>query len=301
MIPYSEIQSLSPSAVWDGWVLDCTGIGGSLYRFYPGTNELGADVVWQGETYQRMPVEIDGVEQNSKGTLPRPTVRISNMTGVLSSLITTLSDLIGAKVTRKRTLVKYLDAVNFAAGVNPTADPTASWPDETFYIEQKTAETAQFIEWQIVSALDCQGMKLPRRLIQATVCGWDYNKRGQTGQGCNYAGNLTTCGKTLNDCKKHFSPSTGLISLAVTSGAYGIYTRTTGSFIDDGFQVGDSIEVYGFANALNCGLMTVSAVSALTITVAKTLVTSEGAAGGRSILINRPLPFGGFPSTSRIR
>lgn len=299
--PTSDIQSLNPSATWDGWVLDCTGIGGSLYRFHPGTNDLGVDVVWQGNTYARMPVEIDGLEQSSKGTLPRPTVRIANMDGVVSSIIGTLSDLIGAKVTRKRTLAKYLDAVNFPSSYNPTADPTAAWPDETFYIEQKTSETSEVIEWQLVSALDCQGMKLPRRPIQATVCGWDYTKRGQAGQGCNYGGNLATCGKTLNDCKLHFSPSTGLISLSATfHAASGVYTRTTGSFITDGFQVGDSVEVFGFANTLNCGLRTVTAVSALTLTVFSDLVT-EAAAAGRSISINRPLPFGGFPSTSRIR
>lgn len=192
--PTGDIQSLDPGATWEGWVLDCTPIGGLVYRFHCGTNKLGTPVVWQANTYQPWPVEIEGLEQSSKGTLPRPTVRVANLDSTISVLLGPMEDLLGAKVIRKRTLVKYLDAANFPGGTNPTADDTAAWDDDVFYVEQKTSETNAVIEWQLVSALDCQGLKLPRRIIQATVCPWAdasvcaYSVGGQ-------------CAKTLAACK----------------------------------------------------------------------------------------------------
>jgi len=201
--PTADIQSLSPSAVVDLWILDCGPIGGSVYRFHAGTNGLGAPVRWQTYDYLPMPIEIDGLEMSSKGTLPRPTVRIANLDGTISALLGPMEDLIGAKVIRKRTLAKYLDASNGVTGGTP--DPTAAWPDEAFYIEQKTAETSEVIEWQLVSSLDCQGLKLPRRIIQATVCPWVFK-----GTECGYAGANATCAHTLTACKTNFGTDADL-------------------------------------------------------------------------------------------
>jgi lambda family phage minor tail protein L len=202
-VPTACIQSLSPGAIVDLWELDTTALGGSLYRFHAGTNQLGTAVVWQGNTYDPMPVQVEGVEVSGKGTLPRPTFRVANLDGTVSALIQPLDDLLGAKVTRKRTLVKYLDAVNFPGGVNATADPTQEWPNEVFYVEQKTSETRTVIEFTLVSALDLQGRKIPKRIIQATVCPWNDPAICQYSTG-------SQCSKTLdregenNGCGAHF-------------------------------------------------------------------------------------------------
>jgi len=55
-------------------------------------------------------------------------------------------------------------------------------------------------------------------------------------------------------------------------GAANDYTRTTGSFVTDGFKVGDIVHGAGFTNSANNGMKTVSAVAALTLTVNETLV-----------------------------
>jgi hypothetical protein len=47
------------------------------------------------------------------------------------------------------------------------------------------------------------------------------------------------------------------------------YTRTTGSFVSDGFAVGQTIGVCGFTQAANNGLSVVTAVGATTLTVNK--------------------------------
>lgn len=55
-------------------------------------------------------------------------------------------------------------------------------------------------------------------------------------------------------------------------GASNDYTRLAGSFVTDGYAVGDLIFCSGFVNSANNGLKTVSAVLALTLTVDETLV-----------------------------
>ena len=69
---------------------------------------------------------------SAKGELPRPKVSITNVQGLFSGLIRMYDDLIGAKLTRKRTFARYLDAVNFKNG-NPTADPNVQFPDDIWY------------------------------------------------------------------------------------------------------------------------------------------------------------------------
>jgi lambda family phage minor tail protein L len=62
--------------------------------------------------------------------LPRPKLRISNIYGTITGIILTLPNgLEGAKVTRIRTLARYIDGVNFPGGTNPlgTPDPTADF------------------------------------------------------------------------------------------------------------------------------------------------------------------------------
>ena len=115
----ADVYTLSPSAIIELFqvdatgILDSTGTPGTIYRFHSGTNELSGhgDVVWAGDTYSAFPVEADGFESNTRGTLPKPTLRIANINGLIGSLNRDFKDLVGAKLTRIRTLAKYLDAV----------------------------------------------------------------------------------------------------------------------------------------------------------------------------------------------
>jgi phage-related protein len=114
----SEIQKLSPSAIIEMFELDATLIGGSIYRFHAGKNGIITDLVWNGQTYSAFPIEASGFEWSGKGQLPRPRITIANVLGTLSSMVLAYEDLAGCKVTRIRTLAKYLDAVNFPAQRN---------------------------------------------------------------------------------------------------------------------------------------------------------------------------------------
>lgn len=77
--------------------------------------------------------------------------------------------------------------------------------------------------------------------------------------------------------------STGAQSLAATVGTV---TRSTGSFVTDGFTIGDVVVNSGFTNAGNNGRFEVTAVAALTLTLTplqgQTMVV-EAAAAGRQV------------------
>ena len=117
----ADLQKLAPGSIIDLYELDATNIGSSLFRWVPEVNELNNDIVWQGNTYSRFPIEVSGFARRGKGTQPRPTIRTSNIGGLVGVLVRDFEDMVGAKFTRRRTFVKYLDAVNFAPA--PGAGP----------------------------------------------------------------------------------------------------------------------------------------------------------------------------------
>ncbi|CAB4180571.1 Protein of unknown function DUF4128 [uncultured Caudovirales phage] len=78
--------------------------------------------------------------------------------------------------------------------------------------------------------------------------------------------------------------SAGTLTNVGASGS--AYTRASGSFIADGYSVGDEIVVAGFSNAANNGRTLVSAVTTLALTVEKSLTTE---AAGPSVTLDAGL------------
>src|SRR5882672_2908776 len=76
----------------------------------------------------------------------------------------------------------------------------------------------------------------------------------------------------------------GTLSAAAASDTF---TRTTGSFTDDGFKVGHKITVSGFANAANNGTFIVTAVTGTALTIDGELA-DEAASGGEKIKVSVP-------------
>lgn len=214
-----DLQGHAVGNLVEMFVLDATPVGGTVSRFTNGTNPIGGSVVWQGQTYQPFPIEATGFEFTGQGKIPRPTLRVSNVGGIIGALVRAYQDLIGARVTRKRTLVKYLDAVNFTGGTNPTADPTAALPDDIYVIDRKAVETKAFIEFELAAAFDVAGVRLPRRMVVQNVCSWVYRSAecGYTGTAYFDANDapvaslgLDVCGKRLSSCKRRFGETAPL-------------------------------------------------------------------------------------------
>lgn len=195
-----DLQKFNQDAWVDLYVLDTTLKGGSLYHFHSGTNELRQPVVWQGNTYQPLPVVCTGFVLSST-SYARPKLQIANASGVFSMLMQGIGDLVGCKVTRKRTTIRYLDAVNFASG-NPNANPSEHLPDDIFYISRKSAENKVYVEFELASVLELNGVMLPKKQVMATVCPFMYRQDecGYTGGAVADSNDIPTSDITKDKC-----------------------------------------------------------------------------------------------------
>ena len=220
-VPVSELQKIAPSAIIELFQLELNVAQhgtSDIYRFHAGTNAVGnnGNLVWAGHNYMAFPIEAEGFEYNgTSGSLPRPKLRASNILSTITTLLLTLPNgLEGAKVIRIRTLARYLDAVNFSGGVNPygTPDSTAEFPREIYFIDRKSAENREVVEFELASAFDLVGVRAPKRQCISNICQWKYRSAecGYTGTAYFTANDVATtagsdvCGKKLNSCRIRF-------------------------------------------------------------------------------------------------
>jgi len=253
-VPFSDLQQVAPSAVIELFQLELNAAqhgANETYYFHAGVNtNNNNDIVWNSQAYMAFPIEVSGFEYTGTGSLPRPKLRVSNILGTITALVLSLPNgLEGAKVTRIRTLARYLDSVNFppselllledgdtllledGGGIgleadNPTADPTAEFPREIYYIDRKAGENRDAIEFELAAAFDLVGVRAPKRQCVSNVCQWKYR-----GPECGYTGNayfntnnqpVTTlaqdaCGKQLSSCELRFGQQYSTGSVAVGS------------------------------------------------------------------------------------
>jgi lambda family phage minor tail protein L len=226
-----EFQSLSPSAIIELFVLELNmlqhGVS-DVYRFHSGSSlNNNGQVIWAGNSYLRFPVEVEGFEYNGNGQLPRPKFRVSNIFGTITAILTGLpSGLEGAKLTRIRTLARYLDAANFPDNTNPygVPDSAAEFPREIYYVDRKAMESRDMVEFELAAAFDLTGVRAPKRQCIANICQWRYRSTecGYTAAGY-YDENdqpvasaaLDVCGKRLTSCEARFGviSRTGTVTL----------------------------------------------------------------------------------------
>lgn len=246
---FGDLAKFNPSAIIELFQLRLdSALHGSndVYYFHAGTDELGvANIVFDSQTYTRIPVKAEGFEYTNTGTLPRPTLTVSNLASEISAILLVVNettrgnDLGGAEVRRIRTLLKYIDAVNFRTGLenittedsdnlttedgdvlqgretsaNTSADPNARFPDERWFIDRKVNETRDFVQFELASKFDLAGQKVPRRQVVANICQWKYRSSECSYDGDDYFdvnGNRVTtlaqdqCGKRVSSCKLRF-------------------------------------------------------------------------------------------------
>lgn len=264
-VPVSDLQAIAPSAIIELFVLELNitqhGVN-DIYRFHAGTNlNNNGELVWAGNNYLRFPIEADGFEYSGNGQLPRPKVRVSNVFGTITALLLSLpSGLEGAKFTRIRTLARYIDGANFPGGTNPygTPDPTAEFPQEIFYIDRKTAENRDVVEFELAAAFDLAGIRAPKRQCIANICQWEYRSAECSYTGADYYDEndnpvatlaADVCGKRLSSCQARFNAFIRTGTVATGSNVLTVTNPLSAS-------LGTPIKGFGIASGT-----TVSAVS----------------------------------------
>lgn len=135
--------------------LDCTSIGGDIHRFTPSIPQNNQYITFDNQDYILIQIDFSGLSVKSDGSQARPTMSISNVNRVLLASVIALGDLVGAKLTRKRTFANYLDN---GSDPNPNA-----YIEDVFYISQKTSQSPSVITFELCTALDLTELKIPGR------------------------------------------------------------------------------------------------------------------------------------------
>jgi len=286
---YEELAEIAPSAIIELFemTLDATLHGSSdTYRWHNGANaDVTGNIVWNGNTYTRLPIQADGFDYTNTGSLPRPTLTVSNLDSTMTTLLilvnatTAGNDLGGATVKRIRTLKKYLDG-------EAAADPHAKFPDEVWYVDRKASENRDAVSFELASKFDLAGVMLPKRQLIANVCQWKYR-----GAECGYTGTRyfntndgvestlanDVCGKRLASCELRFGQvaRTGTVTwnsnqLVVNS----LFNIAPGDSIA-GFGVPAGTTVAYLSPSNNTVLMSALADASSTVSISGTLQASD--------------------------
>lgn len=176
----ADIQLLELDAEVSLFTLDATIKGGDIFRWHNeqalGGANLTGELVWQGVTYQPRPITVEGLEIKSSGESNRPKLKIANLEALVTGLILDYDDMIGVKVTRKRTLAKYLDG-------EPGADPAERFADDVYFIIQKESASRNEVVFVLGGPNDLPGKTVPGRKVSANFCIAEYR-----GEVCQWAG-----------------------------------------------------------------------------------------------------------------
>ena len=179
----------------------------SIYRFCNWSQTDGEDITYDSNTYTALPMQASGFELNTSGKLERPSIVFANVGLAITALTNTYSDLVGASVSRIRTLTTYLDGA-------PGADPDAYWGPDEWVVEQKSNESKLAVTFQLAVPFDLEGRSLPGRRLLREQCQWVY----RSDIGCHYDGGSyfdanddvvaseadDVCGKRLGSCQLRF-------------------------------------------------------------------------------------------------
>lgn len=204
----ADIQSLEPGALVELFEVDASALGAEIYRFH--SQLVEGSIMFQGLEYGPWPVEASGFEMTGTAKQPIPTLTLGNISGFITSLCIYFSDLVGSKLTRRRTLSKYLDGM-------PDADPDEQFPPDVWYVERKALENSTKVQFELSSPLDFAGQQLPRGQIIANTCRW-LTIGGYRGPYCGYNGppvatefdvitsdaTKDKCGGLVKSCKLRF-------------------------------------------------------------------------------------------------
>ena len=219
---YEDVSTLAPNTIIELFEVQLDNdLHGSTdtYRWHNGCNaNVSGNITFASQAYTRQPIEANGFQFSTSGTLPRPTLTISNLGGVMTTLLllvnqtTTGNDLCGAQLRRIRTLKKFLDGES-------AADPNARFPTEIWYIDRKASENRNVVAFELASEFDLPNTAIPKRQLVGNICQWKYRSSECSYTGSNYfkaddtvASSLAQdkCGKRVSSCKLRFGANAEL-------------------------------------------------------------------------------------------
>jgi lambda family phage minor tail protein L len=153
--------------------------------FHSGVEEDLSTVQFREEggtirTYTALPLQAKGFKSDPSATSARPTITFANVSDTFKTAISDYDALLGATLTRRTTLQKYL------VGESGDSTPPVEFPKQIYLFDRITAQSKTAITFECATPYDLQGVTLPKRQVIANACPWLY-------QGADY---------TLNEYEK---------------------------------------------------------------------------------------------------
>lgn len=170
----SDAQELSPeSALIELYEVEITFEDTTVQTIYI-TPEYGdgsgGSVSFNGNTYEPFPMELTDVEWTSDGAQNRPKAVLANVISLRRNTLFGVGfkyeDLIGAKITKRTTLAKYL-----LQGYE--------FPKKVYIIDRITSRNPLTIEVELASPFDLQNVRIPNRVVTGKYCPWNYQEKAE--------------------------------------------------------------------------------------------------------------------------
>lgn len=195
-------------------------------------NDEYGEVVFNKNIYYGFPIHLDGVDISNEGAHSRPTLTLANVesilrtsstfqnafdiqraeaTGATGSGLTNfkLDDLIGKKVTRRRTLEKYLKVSDGQSTDDAWATDIIELPKSMFVIDRIAAKTALFVTLELASPFDLSGLRVPRREVVGKYCSWIYKGKNDYTTSA-LTGTVSASGTTVTGHSTDWVPASGV-------------------------------------------------------------------------------------------
>lgn len=167
------IQGSSLGDLVELYDVDLNPLGYNLiFRWVPSVNPDDSPIMWRGNAYYPTPILGSGFESTAQGQFPRPKLQVSNALRLAESAVKEYDELLGAEVTRWKVFKENLDN-----GSDP--DQNAHFPLEVYRVDRRSDHNAVYIEFELASSLDQEGIKIPRRQV-LRVCTHTYRKWNAT-------------------------------------------------------------------------------------------------------------------------
>lgn len=145
----------------------------TLY-FHSGVQENLTSVQFRDDggtlrTYTAIPLQAKGFKSDPSSTSARPTITFANVSDIFKSSITDYENLLGATLTRRTTLEKYLNS-----------NPAVEFPRQVYIFDRISALTKTMVSFECSTPFDLQGITIPKRQVLANGCPWIYQGADHT-------------------------------------------------------------------------------------------------------------------------
>lgn len=276
---------------------------------YRGLDQTGASVWFSNKAgtvkneYFAFPIEMTDVNVTSDGPAARPTLTVANVISaakvtsgnaetvgsdektletILSDLgIFSNEDLIGARVTRRRTLEQHL----LTSSSSPTIP--VEFPSYVYYIDRVAGESKITVIFELSSPFDLEGVKVPHREIIGRYCSWKYQGMAENNDG--------GCSWPLDSNNRFYKLDNTQITSFTTWSSLSTYTIN--SYVKYDNKIYQAIQAVPVNKVPSTSLAYWTRVDLCSKTIDACKVRFQNGGADGSVA----LPFGGFPGTRKFK